>query len=212
MAVALRQKGYSLSEIAQKLNIAKSTSSSWMINVLLDVEAQQRLKDKKILGQNKAAKVRRNKSQIQNDQDNHDAIYFLSKIRFDSNINLLCCALLYWAEGSKTEARVGFTNSDPKMISSFLYLFRNSFDDIDEKKFRCLVHIHEYHNDEKIKRFWSDTTGIPLTQFLQSYLKPHTSKRKRDGYLGTISIRYYDCRIVRNLKAIYNTLNDHLGV
>ena len=212
LAQLMRRRGYSIKEIAKKLEIAVSTSSAWSRNVILDEEAQERLRGRKILGQYKTAQIRKEKTHQQNKENDQFAKGILKSIRFNSNIDLLCCALLYWAEGSKTQSSVGFTNSDPKMISTFIGLLRKSFVGIDESKFRCLVHIHEYHDEQKIKSFWSAITDIPLSQFQNSYLKPHTSKRKRLDYHGTLSLRYYDSRVVQKLKAIYNIFTTHIGV
>lgn len=96
-------------------------------------------------------------------------------------------------------------NSDPKMIETFLKLFRIAFT-TNESKFRALVHIHEYHNGEKQRKFWSELTKIPINQFSKNYLKPHTKKRIRDGYQGCIRIRYYDATIALELRTFYNTL------
>ena len=118
---------------------------------------------------------------------------------------------MYWGEGSKTGYRTSFINSDPAMVATFLKLLRKSFS-IDESKLRALVHIHEYHNDPEIKEYWSKITSIPLSRFTKSYLKPHSQKVIRPGYKGAIRIAYYDSLIVYELKAIYNTLAEHLGV
>ncbi len=212
LAKMMRRDGRSIKEISEELDISKSTASTWLRNVILNEKAQARLKDRRILGQYKAAQTRIEKTERHSKEDIRFSKKIISSIRFNSNINLLCCALLYWAEGSKTQSSIGFTNSDPKMISTFLALFRKSFFGLEESKFRCLVYIHEYHDDKKIKRYWSIITGIPLSQFQKSYLKPHTSKRKKTGYHGTLSLRYYDSQIVHKLKAIYNTFSGNLGV
>lgn len=91
------------------------------------------------------------------------------------------------------------------MVKMFVKLLRLSFP-IDEKKLRAMVQIHEYHNDNAIKNFWSKVTTIPLSQFSRSYLKPHTKKRIRQGYKGSVRIRYYDYKIALELRSIYNVL------
>lgn len=89
----------------------------------------------------------------------------------------------------------------------FVNLLREAFD-ADESKFRLLIHIHEYHNDLKQRKFWSKATGISLKQFTKSYVKPHTGKNKRKDYPGCASLRYYDYRIALELEAIYNIFSD----
>ncbi len=96
-------------------------------------------------------------------------------------------------------------NSDPNLIELFMKLIRLSFD-LDEKKFRAMVHIHNYHNNDEVIKYWSAITNIPKLQFSKSYLKQNTEKRIRDGYMGCLRIRYYDYRIALELRAYYNAL------
>lgn len=72
------------------------------------------------------------------------------------------------------------------------------------------MHIHEYHFEDELKQYWSGITGIPLHQFTKSYLKSHTKRRKRIGYMGTVKIVYHDIEIVRELKALYNAMAQQL--
>ncbi|EKD62724.1 MAG: hypothetical protein ACD_52C00077G0001 [uncultured bacterium] len=83
---------------------------------------------------------------------------------------------------------------------------------LDERKFRAMLHLHDYHNEKKIMIFWSDLTQIPISQFSKSYKKPHTGKRKREGYPGSTRIRYYYSKIALELRTIYNTFADSLGL
>lgn len=202
-AVNLRKQGYSIKEIAKILKIAVSTSSSWLSDIKLSPEIKQILSQKKILGQYKSSIVIRERTRQRKLDSDLEARKLLKKIKNSREFDALLCSILYWAEGSKTGSLVSFTNSDPEMISIFLKLFRSAFD-LDESKFRCLVHVHEYHNDLEEKRFWSKITSIPLSQFNQSYHKPHSGKRKKPNYHGTVSLRYYDFKIAVKIKSIYN--------
>lgn len=210
-AITLRKQGYSIKEIAKKLNIALSTSSLWLENVKLTPETKQILIHKKILGQYKSSVVIRQKTLQRKLNFDLQARLLVKKIKSSREMDALLCSILYWAEGSKVGSLVCFTNSDPEMISVFLRLFRSSFD-LDESKFRCLVHIHEYHDDIEEKQYWSKITSIPLIQFNQSYHKPHSGIRKRVNYHGTISIRYYDSEIAVKIKSIYNMFTRHRSV
>ena len=104
-----------------------------------------------------------------------------------------------------------FTNSDTTLISNFLFFLRVGFN-IDESKLRALVHIHEYHDDIAQKRFWSEITKIPLSQFHKSYKKPNTGKRYRENYPGCLALVYYDAHVAKELEAIYNTFSKLRGV
>src|SRR6185369_13954076 len=89
---------------------------------------------------------------------------------------------------------ITFTNSDPDLVATFLRLFRNSFD-LDEKRFRVLMHLHKYHNEEVQRNFWNKITRIKNEQFYRSYLKPNSGKYKKEGYQGCIKVQYTDVSI-----------------
>ena len=129
----------------------------------------------------------------------------LKNVHFSKSLLKILCSFLYWGEGNKSGSYVAFINSDPQMIEVFMLLLRKSFK-LDEKKFRILVHIHEYHHEENVLKFWSKTTQIPLGQFSKSYLKLNTKKRRKPSYMGSARIRYYDVKIVRELQALYNAV------
>jgi len=208
-ALRLRKNGYSYEEISKKLKIAKSSAYLWCNQVVLNEKAKKRISGRMAIGIKKAKEVLKTKKdnimKIISDNSNN----YVSKIESNKEFNKLLCSFLYWGEGSKNTNSLIFTNSNPKMICSYLNLLRESFE-LDESKFRALVHVHEYHEDIEIKKYWSKITNIPLSQFSKSYLKPHTSKNIREGYKGTISIRYYNYKIALELSFIYNRFADKL--
>jgi hypothetical protein len=210
-AIVLRNQGYSIKEIAKILKIAVSTSSLWLSNVELSPEVKQILAQKKVLGQYKSSIVIRERTRQRKIISDTEALQLVKNVKHSRNLDALLCSILYWAEGSKNCSNICFTNSDPKMISTFLKLFRSAFE-LDESKFHCLIHIHEYHNDLDEKQFWSKVTNIPLNQFFRSYHKPHTGKRKKPDYHGTISVRYSDSKIAVKINSIYNMYVQSIGV
>lgn len=86
------------------------------------------------------------------------------------------------------------------------------FSDIDERKFRVLMHLHEYHDEEKQRVFWSRLTNIPRSQFLKTFRKPHTGKRVKEDYPGCIAIYYNSSETARKLKAIYKVFSEQVGM
>lgn len=212
-AIELRKKGNSLKEISDRLNIAKSTASLWLKNIELDQNAKIQIEKRQSQARSKASQTIKNKVKNRQRELSESANKMILKLNIANNPHLckLFCSLLYWGEGNKTGYRVGFTNSDPIMIKTFIKLFRQSFS-LDESKLRALVHIHEYHIESEIKKYWSKITNIPLSQFTKSYLKPHTGRIVRQEYKGTLRITYADTRIVDEIKAVYNELAKSLGM
>lgn len=209
-ARVLRKSGHSIKRIAVVLQISPDTASRWVRDVPLSSAVIKTLQRNSDAGRQKALQViaqRRKQNEL---EINNRATQCISRVQFNEEYLKIMCSLLFWGEGNKTGSRVGFINSDPQMISTFMSLLRRSFP-LDESKFRALVHIHEYHNENEIKKYWSVITKIPISQFTKSYLKPHTSKVIRPGYKGTIRISYYNSQIAAQLKATYNALARHIG-
>ncbi len=96
--------------------------------------------------------------------------------------------MLYWAEGSKKEY-VDFTNSDISIIRFMMKWFREICL-VPNGKFRVQLHLHSGQDEDGIKKFWSEVTGIPKYNFVKSYIKKEGSgHRKNKLYKGTIKIR-----------------------
>lgn len=205
-AFQMRKEGKSLGEIVSALGIAKSTASLWSSQVELSSTALAVLANKKINARKKATLTLKRHRKYLIETYNRSAEKTLSKIQLNKELKKLLCSVFFWTEGGKhTDSYVYFINSDPKMIQVFLNVLRASFS-IDEDKLRAMVHVHEYHDEKKIKSFWSEITNIPLNQFSKSYLKSHTKKRIREGYKGSIRIRYYDHKVALELRSLYNKL------
>lgn len=211
-ALKLRTKGYSLNEISRLLKIYKSTASVWLKDVELNQKAQERLGKRHILGQYKAMRTAKMKRYLMINKIDAETKNSIKRIKLNKELFKLICSFLFWTEGGKsTDSYVYFTNSDPKMVATFVKLLRTSYE-LDESKFRAMLHIHKYHNEQEVKAFWSKTTNIPLIQFSKSYQKSNTGKRIRANYMGTIRIRYYDYRIALELRSLYNTFVREIGL
>lgn len=209
-SIKLRQKGYSLKEISQKLNVSKSSVSVWVRDIKLSDSAHKRLLTKVSAGQIESASNKKQRTQNILDGYYNEACFFLKGIKIGTEESRLMCSLIYWCEGGKTDNRmVQFTNSDPNLIVGFLKLMRESYP-IEESKFRACIHLHQYHDKQKQIEFWSGKTKISKNQFIKPYFKKNTGKRIRDNYQGCLQVRYYDANIARQIlllgKAFFNNL------
>ena len=203
-AKRLRRIGLSLGEIAVKFQISKSTASLWTSKEKLTKVGVKRIINRQNMARKKAFLTLEKKRNTVKKNIREKSKQTLNKIKLTLPLSKLLSSIFIWTEGEKGDfGRLGFTNSDPLMVSTFLSLLRGSFH-LNESKFRGLVHIHEYHSEKEIIRFWSEITKIPQNQFTKSYLKPHTGKRMRDNYMGSIHLSYYDYRVARELASVYN--------
>ena len=195
----LRRIGYSLDEISSKLKVAKSSVSVWVRDIELSDKAKKRLVGKIKLGQIVSAENKKRKIRETLDKYKAEALKEINVSDLDKFSARLICSLIYYCEGNKNVYNgVGFTNSDPNLVKTFLFLLRKGFD-INESKFHPCVHLHGYHNIKKQINFWAKTTNIPKSQFNRPYLKPNTGKRLRENYQGCINIRYNNNDMARQL-------------
>ena len=203
-AILLREKGFSLNEISTNLSIAKSTTSLWVSRINLTPRAVERLAQKQIMGRHNSV-LAKHKNKLKTQKILLEtANKSLKSLQFSKDLAKLNCALMWWCEGNKNDSFLRFTNSDPTLIKNFIELLRFAFY-LDESKFRVLMHLHGYHNENKQKKFWTQVTKIPPEQFHKSYIKNNTGKNKKEGYPGCIALSYYDVKIANELEAIYNT-------
>ena len=127
---------------------------------------------------------------------------------------------LYWAEGSKKQRAVTICNSDPKLIQFIIYWLKSCFN-ISSDRIRGSIGINEIHRDREdiVKKYWSEKTRIPLTQFTKtSFKKVHNKKVYENfhDYYGTFVIKlvkpgqlYYD--IIGFIEALYSSHNNMAG-
>lgn len=173
-ASKLRKKGYSYTEINQKLGVAKSTLSGWFSDMPLNAGAQERLKGRTRIGTE--ALIRRNKAQTHLARKRAKETQYTAKKKvapLSKYELLLVGAALYWAEGGKRAMKngkettlhaVSFSNTDPDMIRLYLRFVREVLE-VSNDKIKIGVRIFEHSNPENIIRYWSKITGVPSTQF-----------------------------------------------
>ncbi len=118
-------------------------------------------------------------------------------------------AALYIGEGAQAGDQFSFSNSDPNVIRIWVALLRRNFD-IDESKLRCQLAISEGMDEESLKRYWSEVTGIPLNQFIRGSIKKNPGAKRRDGYKSVCIVHYYSLAIRRFLDALAQGVIDEL--
>ncbi len=119
--------------------------------------------------------------------------------------------MLYLAEGAKRRGVVDFTNSDPRLVVLFLAFLRRICG-ISELRLRAYLYAYPDQDLERLHKFWSEHTQIPLSQFIKPYVRPLTpnvSHRKMS--MGLLHIRYSDRRLLQLIQSWGEEICESLG-
>lgn len=202
IARELRKQGLSFSEIIDKIpNLSKGTLNGW----LKDIELTQKQKERLLLKIRNGADRGRFKGSLTNHKKRIEVtekIIDIGKVEAKKRITdsfFIAGIMLYWAEGDKTQERVGFTNADPIMIQFIMNWFRKVCN-VPESKFRIALSIMALHDKNESEKFWSQITGLRLSSFNKTRIKPTLLKGKRNpSYRGT-------CRIIISDKNLFRKI------
>ncbi len=179
-AQKLRKRGLSVKEIEKKLKVSRSSVSLWIREVKLTKKQLKKLYLNKKTGQLKGSIIAAmNKIKIREDitkrliKEGEKEVGKISlRDKFITGISL------YFAEGSKGDKNVSFSNSDPKAIK-FMVKWLREFCKVPQEKFRGTLYLHDNLNEKQAKEFWLELTGIPLRQFTKTYIVRNNPKRLR---------------------------------
>ena len=202
LARELRKQGLSFSEIVKKIpNLSKGTLNGW----LKDIELSQGQKDRLLAKIKIGADRGRLKGAFTNRRKRIEVTKSIIKVAKGEvrerivDTFFTAGVMLYWAEGDKTQERVGFTNSDPLMIQFMMKWFRKICN-VPESKFRIALSIMTLHDKNESEKFWSQITGIPVVSFNKIHIKPTLLKGRRNpSYMGT-------CRIIISNKNLFRRI------
>jgi transcriptional regulator with XRE-family HTH domain len=186
----LRLKGMTYDQIQVELGCSKSAISLW-VRDLPKPPPRTREQASEIAKRGWEATLQRRDMERQ--QIKQDAANEIGAMA-DRELFLLGVGL-YWAEGTKakphrTQERVTFVNSDPRMIKVFLAWLRLL--KVEQVQLRFYVHIHESADVAAAEDFWAGIVGMG-SAFGKTSLKRHNPKTNRknttEGYRGCLVIQ-----------------------
>lgn len=158
-AIALRRKGLSYQEILRHIPVGKGTISRWCREIPLTGKQKERLIEKK-RNTPLIRRLKENLAQSKKEAKRWAKEKITNLINLDKETLLLLSGiLLYWAEGTRREKDLEFTNTDPQMVMLMMEFF-NKILKVPENKFKIMVRISEKGNVKKAEKFWLKITGI----------------------------------------------------
>jgi len=185
IAIDMRKRGFSYSEIGNRLHIPKSTLSYWLKNVKLTPEQIKKLNDKRTetAKANVLKKISRTSKMIEEIKNSSS-----QDIKEISKKELwLMGIMLYWKNGNKSDLRKGvhFSSSDPDMIKLFLKWLQE-IGGIQNQEIKFDIFLRQELRDKglvsKAIDYWSKITGFSKNCFSNiyyHYLKPQKRGRNR---------------------------------
>jgi hypothetical protein len=199
----LRAQSWTLVEIANELGVSKASVSVWVRDV--DFMARPRTRGHPAgpfhpMRLKKEAEIERCRL------DAADRLGSLSE-----RDRLMYALALYAGEGSKGDDKILFANSDVQLVRVFLGWLRREFD-IDESRLRMRLYLHEDLDLDRALEFWSDATGVPISQFQKSYraAADHTMRGNRHVF-GCASLIYSSSVIHRRVMAMIAAVTSGLA-
>jgi transcriptional regulator with XRE-family HTH domain len=196
-ARALRAQAWTLQEIADELGVAKSSVSLWVRDVDFAPRPRRTARRR---GPN--ALQRRKQEEIDGLlREGRDRIGRLSEREF-----LVAGVALYAGEGAKTDGRVKLTNTNPLIIGFFCAWLRHFFE-VDERRLRVTLYLHEGLDLEEGTRFWVCVTGIPPDQFSKPYrAEADATMRHTKHHNGCPAVAYACSRTHRAIMGLVHAL------
>lgn len=186
IAIKLRKEGRSYKKISKALDIPKSTLSEWFSGESWSTEIKNELarkanyiSSKRLNKYNREKKVLRETQRGKARQEAKEEFVELSK-----NPLFIAGIMLYWGEGdSKLEnGLVRLSNTNPNIMRIFT-LFLLIICAIPIEKIKSWILLYYDLNEKKCLEFWSNATGLKLSQFTKpTYIQGrHPTKRLSYG-------------------------------
>lgn len=192
----LRIQGYSLNQIVVQTGIPKSTFRGWIREIALTPQQEKLLNMKSfeaLQAGRKSAQKKFTTTRLQREKALfEEGIQELGQLS-ERDLFIVGVAL-YWAEGfkNKHEKRLGFCNSDPKMISIYMKWLKKSLN-VSRSMITARLTINSEHKEreDEILAFWRKATGLPASSFTKTFYQNVPLKKQyvnRNGYYGVLRL------------------------
>ncbi len=198
----LRARAWTLQEIADELDVAKSSVSLWVRDVEFDPSARRSaVTNRRPRGVDHPLRRRKLAEIADCDARGRDLIGVLS----DRDL-LIAGAALYAGEGTKGDGVVGFANTNTAMMGVFCQWLRTYFA-IDESRLRVALYLHEGLDLVAAVDHWATVTSVPPSQFTKPYraVADASIRRAKHPY-GCATVRYTSSRTHREVMGLVRAL------
>lgn len=109
------------------------------------------------------------------------------------------------AGGEKKIHSIEFTNKEPAVIQLFIKFLREILR-AEEKRIKGELFIYEGMDKVGLEKYWSKTSGIPLSRFNKTIVLKQKNPKYKPNPLGTFKIRYHHKNHFLRLNRWINSL------
>lgn len=206
----LRNQGLSVRDIALELQVAKSSVSLWVRDIVLSDEQVNALKNnrRERVAAARIKAVETNRRRFQQLREQYQAEGRV-KAREGSALHLAGC-MLYWAEGAKNRSEVIFVNSDPEMIRLFVHFLRVSLGVTDEEiVLRIYCHSRDHAEIARMEAYWLEALNLPPSAVRKAVFK--TGSKLAHNHLINGICRLTVKKSFRYVQHIYGAIQEYGG-
>ncbi len=214
IAIDLRKKGYSYSEIRDFISIPKSTLGLWLKGLKLSPLQAERVRQKRILGSRRGAEKKRQKT-----------FEVITKIQTDSEKELttiskrelwLMGLLLYWKHKNKSDMQKGvsFMSSDPLLIRFFV-MWLKQIGKLSDDDFLFDIFLFEKTEDARQNSIshWASILQTTKDKFSRIYLQKRKKQKHQKAHKSILKIRVKaSSMLARQIAGWINGIGSNLEI
>ena len=194
-AISLRKRGQSITGIARRLGVSRSSVSLWVRDIKLSKEKRDALKKNSARNQRKAAEAVGQKYASIRSAYRTEGYELASK-----NEDFRILSTIYWGEGRKSVNSFILTNSDVSMLGLAAKIIAK----YSSKPIKLAVSVY-LNNDltaEDVSNYWAENINIDKSSIvLYSLDEVQDGRGKNRGKLpyGTASINVYSVELIQKI-------------
>lgn len=212
LALDLRRRGSSYSQIKKLVGVSKSTLSSWLREYPLSERRVRELRDWNETRIEHYRETRKRKREAELDQIASEERRILLPL---SKRDLYVAGLfLYWGEGGKTKAfELTLSNTDPAVLRVFIQWLNEVFG-VPKEMLHVKLQLYKDMSISAENKYWSKELGLPITQFRKPYIKSSllSGLTYRGGFKhGTCNIVFSNAKVSKRVHMGLRVLRQYFG-
>lgn len=196
-ARVLREQGFSIRDIAEKLGVSRGSVSVWVRDISLTDDQIAVLKANQSHFAAQATGAQANKKKFRELREVYQA-QGRTKAKEMRPLHMLGCAL-YWAEGAKRK-NIYFANSDPNMITIFVRFLR---EELLVKDSEIVIYIHCHtsipHEMKMLEYYWINLLGLTSANLRKTYTKKGSEIKRSILEHGVCGVGVYRVDLVQHI-------------